>query len=76
VLFVVIALLPTRTVYKAFKPILQMHNTEVYKQAEGFTTEFEVRKELGVMDRADCVDGLDFYHHKVFHNQVHPVCGA
>ena len=50
-----------------------MHNIEVYKQAEGFTTEFKVRKDLGLMDRGDCVDGLDLHDHKVFDNQVHPI---
>jgi len=58
VLFVVIALLPIRTVYEASKPVLQMHNIEVYRQAEGFATEFEVRKELGVMGRENASTDL------------------
>ena len=32
----------------------QVHNVEVYKQPDGFTTEFQVRKDLGLMDWGDC----------------------
>jgi len=48
-----------------------MYNVEVYKQSDTFTTEFEVRKDLGLMDRADALDRLDFHYHEVLDDQVH-----
>ena len=50
-----------------------MYNVEVYKQSDTFTTEFEVRKDLGLMDRADAVDRLDFHYHEVLDDQVHSI---
>ena len=47
-----------------------MDNIEVYKQSERFATQFEVRKYLGLMDRRDCIDRLDFYHQKTLDKQV------
>jgi len=47
-----------------------MYNVEVYKQSDTFTTEFEVRKDLGLMDRGDAVDRLDFHHHEVLDDQA------
>jgi len=36
---------------KRLMPIFQVDNIEVYKQSNGFATEFQVRKELGLVDR-------------------------
>jgi len=47
-----------------------MYNVEVYKQSDTFTTEFEVRKDLGLMDRGDAVDRLDFHYHEVLDGQA------
>ena len=35
---------------KRLIPSSEVHNIEVYKQPNGFTTEFKVRKDLGLMD--------------------------
>jgi hypothetical protein len=50
-----------------------MYHVGVYKQSDTFTTEFEVRKDLGLMDRGDAVDRLDFHHHEVLDDQVHSI---
>jgi hypothetical protein len=44
---------------------------EVYKQSKGFATQFEVRKELGLMDWRDGLDRLDFCYHQIFDHEVH-----
>ena len=44
-------LLPAGAVHETLDAIFQMDNTEVYKEADGFATEFEVRKDLDLMDR-------------------------
>jgi hypothetical protein len=46
---VVHALFPVCAVDKAFDATLQMDNTEVYKQSDGFTTELEIGKYLRVI---------------------------
>ena len=66
-------LLPTRTVNEALQSIFQMYNIKVYKQPNGFTTEFKVRKDLGLMDRGKRVHGLDLDNDKVLNYQVHPI---
>jgi hypothetical protein len=50
-----------------------MHDIEVYKPPDGFTTEFKVRKNLRLMDWRDTVDGLDLHHHKVLSEKIHPI---
>ena len=44
--------------YKSLDAVFQMDNIEVYKQSDGFTTELEVRKNLGVMDGRDGFDRM------------------
>jgi hypothetical protein len=65
--------LPSRPVDEPFNAVPEMYNVEVYKQSDTFTTEFEVRKDLGLMDRGDAVDRLDFHHHEVLDDQVHSI---
>jgi hypothetical protein len=48
-----------------------MNNIEVYKQSKRFATEFEVRKELGLMHGRDGVHRLQFNDYQVFYQQVH-----
>ena len=62
---------PSRPVDEPFNAVPEMYNVEVYKQSDTFTTEFEVRKDLGLMDRADALDRLDFHYHEVLDDQVH-----
>jgi hypothetical protein len=50
-----------------------MHDIKVYKQSDGFTTEFEVRKDLGRMDWRDALDGLDIHYYKVLNEKVDTV---
>ena len=66
-------LLPARTIHEALQPIFQMYDIEVYKQPDGFTTEFKVRKDLGLMDRGYRVDRFDLDNHKVLYDQVHSI---
>jgi len=66
-------LLPPRSVHKAFEAILEMNNIEVYKQSNGFATELKVRKDLGLMDRGDCVNGLNLHYDQVLNQQVHAI---
>jgi hypothetical protein len=61
--FVVNALFPISSVHEALDTVLQVDNIEVYKQSERFATEFEVRKDLSLMDRSDGLDRLNLYYH-------------
>ena len=71
--FIFMPSLPSRPVDEPFNAVPEMYNVEVYKQSDTFTTEFEVRKDLGLMDRGDAVDRLDFHHHEVLDDQVHSI---
>ncbi len=66
-------LFPARTVHEAFDAVFQMNNVKVYKQSEGFATEFEVGEDLSLMHRADGIDRLEFHNHQVFDKQVDPI---
>ncbi len=66
-------LLPACPFTKRLMSVFQMYNIEVYKQPNRFTTEFKVRKDLGLMDRGDRVDGFDLDNDKIFHYQIHPI---
>jgi len=66
-------LLPSCAIHKAPDAIFEVNNIEVYKQAQGFTTEFQVRKELGLMNGRDSFDRLDLDCHQVFSHQIHAV---
>ena len=68
--FYLLPSLPSRPVDEPFNAVPEMYNVEVYKQSDTFTTEFEVRKDLGLMDRGDAVDRLDSHHHEVLDDQV------
>src|SRR5258708_30783572 len=65
-------LLPSSPVHKPFNAVPEMYNVEVYKQSNGFTTESKVRKDLGLMDWRDALNGLDL-HHQVLSEKVHPI---
>jgi hypothetical protein len=50
-----------------------MHHIEVYKQAERFTSELQVRKYLCKMYGGDAVNGLDLHNYEIFDNQIQAV---
>jgi hypothetical protein len=50
-----------------------VNNIEVYKQSYGFATELQVRKDLGLMDRGNFVNGLQFNHYNVFNQKVNAI---
>jgi len=66
-------LFPSSAVDEAPDAILQMYYIEVYKEAKRFATEFQVRKELGLMDRAKRVHRFDFDYYEVGNNEVHSI---
>jgi hypothetical protein len=66
-------LFPVSTVHETFDAVFQVHNIEVYKQAERFATEFKVRKELGFVDGRYRIYGLDFDYHEVFDEEIHAI---
>ncbi|HEY1660553.1 MAG TPA: hypothetical protein VGG14_19535 [Candidatus Sulfotelmatobacter sp.] len=68
--FVVLSLFPVGAVHESSDAIFKMGHIEVYKQPKGFATEFEVRKELGLMDRGKGLYGLDFHDYQVLDQQV------
>jgi len=53
-----------------------MNDIEVYKQSERFATELEVGNDLGVVDRTDGVDRLDFNDNHVFDEEVESAAGV
>jgi hypothetical protein len=62
--------LPPGAVYKALNTILQVNNIEVYKQSQGFATQFDVQKNMGVMYWCDGVHRLQCNDDQVFNEQV------
>jgi hypothetical protein len=50
-----------------------MHNIEVYKQSQRFATQSQVRKDLSLMDRGDCVHGFELHDDEVLDEQVDAV---
>jgi hypothetical protein len=50
-------LLPAGPVHKPLDSVLQVNNIEVYKQAEGFATEFEVGNHLSMV-KFPCLKGF------------------
>jgi hypothetical protein len=75
VTFAVIALflfLPG-TVHKTLDAVLQLNNLEVYKQSDGFTTQFEVGNDLNMMHGRYGFDRFDLDNHKVFRQQIHAI---
>ncbi len=65
--------LPARAVYEALDSILQVDHVEVDEQTERPAAKFEVGDDLGLMNKADWVHGLDFYDDKVFDQEVHAI---
>jgi hypothetical protein len=53
-----------------------MNDIEVYKQSGRFATELEVGNDLGVVDRTDGVDRLDFNDNHVFDEEVESAAGV
>src|SRR6266849_10569379 len=62
--------LPACAVHEALDAVLQVDNIEVYKQSQRFATELQVRKDLGLMDGRDGVDGFDFHNDQVINEKV------
>lgn len=52
--------MPICATHESFDAILEVNDIEVYKRGAGFATELQVRKGLGLMDRAYGVNGLQF----------------
>lgn len=66
-------LFPSSAVDEAPDAVFQVDYMEVYKQSERFATQLQVRKELGLMDRAKSVHGFDFDYDKIGDNEVHAI---
>jgi len=65
--------MPIRATHETFDAILEMNNIEVYKETDGFATELQVRKDLGLVDCGDRINGLQFYYHQVFNEKVYAI---
>jgi hypothetical protein len=46
---------------------------EVYKQADGFATQLQVREELSLMDRRDAIYRLESNDHQILHEQINAI---
>src|SRR2546425_10081709 len=67
------AFLPPIPIYKAFDSILQVNHIKVHQQPDGFPAELEVRDYLSLVDWRNEIHGVDFNHHQVFDQQIHPI---
>src|ERR1700740_3358930 len=58
--------LPVHAVHKAPNAFPQVNHVEVNQQTERFATEFEVRNDLSLMNRRDCIYRFDFHDDEIF----------
>lgn len=47
--------------------------TKIDQQAKPYTTQFDVGQQLLAVYRQQCLDGFQFDHHLVLHQQVNPL---
>src|ERR1700687_3997431 len=65
--------LPVRAVHKALNSVPRVDNVEVDQQSERSATEFQIRDDLSLMNRRDCVYRLDLHDDEILNHQIHSI---
>ena len=60
----------SQAIHQSFYAVLQKYNIEIYEEAQTFSTEFEVRKQLRLMNSCQPIYRLDFDNHQLLHKEI------
>jgi hypothetical protein len=63
-------------IYDSLEAVLQQANREIDDQAHALAANTEIGKQLGIMDRGEWFDSLDFDNDLIFHSQVEPMAAV
>jgi len=53
-----------------------MKRVEIDQQTDGFATKFQVRNDLGLMNRRKCLNRFEFDDYGIFYDQIESISGV
>jgi hypothetical protein len=62
-------------IHDSLEAVFQDWHIEVDEEANAFVRGFEIGQELRGMNWQHFFGGFDFNYNRIFHNQIHPICG-
>ena len=64
---------PLSAIHETPNTVLQVDDVEVDQQSERLAAELQIRDDLRLMDRCDCIDGFDLHDDEALNDQIHSI---